>query len=151
MRDIYINSKLNQLVEFINSSRRTQFKDILPWNISQMITKTIPISTRIVIAMQWNRASHFEFDGKSMETETTTWAESPTRGKAIVEQTLASEERNPKEQDCESQFGINVRKLTIWVRSFEIHYDRVHQVYQFHQNRLASSYDRCQIIHRQTH
>ena len=24
-----------------------EFKDILPWNISQMITKTIPISTRI--------------------------------------------------------------------------------------------------------
>ena len=38
-----------------SSSRSSRFKDILPGNISQMITKTIPISTRIVIsyAMKW--------------------------------------------------------------------------------------------------
>ena len=55
MRDIYINSNLNALTKFTSSSRSTKFKDILPWNISQMITKTIPISTRIVIsyAMKW--------------------------------------------------------------------------------------------------
>ena len=54
MRDIYINSNPNPLTKF-TSSRSTKFKDILPWNISQMITKTIPISTRIVIsyAMKW--------------------------------------------------------------------------------------------------
>ena len=52
---IYINSNLNPLTKFTSSSRSTKFKDILPWNISQMITKTIPISTRIVIsyAMKW--------------------------------------------------------------------------------------------------
>ena len=49
MRDIYINSNLNPLTKFTSSSRSTEFKDILPWNISQMIMKTIPISTRIVI------------------------------------------------------------------------------------------------------
>ena len=37
---IYINSNLNQLTKFTSSSRSTKFKDILPWNISQMITKT---------------------------------------------------------------------------------------------------------------
>ena len=52
--------------------------------------------------MQWNGASHSEFDGKSMETETTTWSEFSNGGKAIVEQILASEERNPKEQDYEN-------------------------------------------------
>ena len=41
-----------------------------------------------------------EFDGNSMETET--WSEFPNGGKAIVEQILASEEINPKEQDCEN-------------------------------------------------
>ena len=52
---IYINSNLNPLPKFTSSSKGTKFKDILPWNISQMITKTIPISTRIVIsyAMKW--------------------------------------------------------------------------------------------------
>ena len=47
MRDIYINSNLNPLLKFTSSSK---FKDILPWNISQIITKTIPISTRIQIS-----------------------------------------------------------------------------------------------------
>ena len=37
-----------------------------------------------------------------MKTETTAWLEFPTVGKAIVEQILASEEINPKEQDCDS-------------------------------------------------
>ena len=35
-----------------------------------------------------------------METETTTKSEFPNGGKAIVEQILASEERNPEEQGC---------------------------------------------------
>ena len=82
----------------------------------------------------------FEFDGKSIETETTTWSEFPNGGKVIVEQILASEEINPKEQNYENQSGIRVGKLTTWVRSFEI-YNRVHQVDQFHQNRKASPYD----------
>ena len=37
-----------------------------------------------------------------METETTKWSEFPNGEKAIVEQIRASEEINPKEQDCES-------------------------------------------------
>ena len=65
MRDIYIDSNLNTLIKF-NSSRSTEFKDILTWNISQMIMKTVPISKRIVISYA------MKFDGKSMETETTT-------------------------------------------------------------------------------
>ena len=50
MRDIYINSNLNPPTKFTSSSRSTEFKDILPLNISQMITKTISIRTRIVIS-----------------------------------------------------------------------------------------------------
>ena len=72
MRDIYINSNLNPLTKLTSSSRSTKLKDILSWNISQMIMKTIPISTRIVISYAINEASHCQFDGKSMETETTT-------------------------------------------------------------------------------
>ena len=55
MMDIYINSNLNPFTKLTSSSRSTKFKDIIPWNISQMITKTIPISTRIVISyvMKW--------------------------------------------------------------------------------------------------
>ena len=58
MRDIYINSNLTRLPKFTSSIRSPEFKDILLWNISQMVTKTIPISTRIVIwAMRWNGTS----------------------------------------------------------------------------------------------
>ena len=55
MRDIHINSNLNPLTKFTSSSISTKLKDIVPWNISLMITKTIPISTRIAIsyAMKW--------------------------------------------------------------------------------------------------
>ena len=41
-----------------------------------------------------NRASCFEFDRKSLETETTTGSEFPNGRKAIVEQILVSEEIN---------------------------------------------------------
>ena len=42
--------------------------------------------------MQWK--GQCEYDGKSMETETTTWSEFPIGGKAIEEKILASEEIN---------------------------------------------------------
>ena len=76
MRDIYINFNSNPLTKFTSSSRSTVFKDILPWNITQMITKTISNSTRIVIsyAMKW---------GKSMKTETTILSEFPMKGKPL--------------------------------------------------------------------
>ena len=116
-------------------------------NISQMITKTIPITTRIVIsyAMKLCYASCFEFDGKSMETGTTTLPEFPNGGKAIKEQIIASEERNKSKRAgmWERQSGIWVGELTIWVRWFEIkkNYIRVYQIYHFDQNRLASPSD----------
>ena len=71
--------------------------------------------------MGWYGASCFEFIGKSMETEKTTWSQFPDGGKAIVEQILASEEINKSKRArmWESQSGIQVGKLTIWVRSFE--------------------------------
>ena len=72
--------------------------------------------------MQWNRASRCELVGKLMETETTAWSKFPNGGKAIVEQILASEVRNKFKRPglWESQCGILVGKLTIWVRSSEI-------------------------------
>ena len=70
--------------------------------------------------MGWNKAFCFEFIGKSMETETT--LEFPDGEKAIVEQILASEERKKSKRAglWKSMLGIQVGKLTIWVRSFEI-------------------------------
>ena len=69
-RDICINSDLNPLPKFSNSSRRTKFKDILPWKISQMVAKTIPFSTRIVISCAMKKSIPFYFEGKLIETET---------------------------------------------------------------------------------
>ena len=56
-----------------------------------------------------------------METETTT-SEFLSGGKAIVEEILMSEEINKTKRAglWESQSGIQVGKLTIWVRSSEI-------------------------------
>ena len=57
-----------------------------------------------------------------MEIETTTWSSFPNRGKAIIDQTLASEEWNISKRAglWDSQSGFQVGKLTIWVRLFEI-------------------------------
>ena len=49
IKNTYINPNLNPLTKL------TSFKDIFPWNISQMITKTAPISTRTVISYAINR------------------------------------------------------------------------------------------------
>ena len=50
----YINSSQDTLTKFTSSS--TQFKDILPLNISLMTTKTVLITTRIALSyvMKWN-------------------------------------------------------------------------------------------------
>ena len=55
MRDIYINSNINPLTKFTSRGRSTELKDILPRNISQIITKTTPISMRTVISNVMNR------------------------------------------------------------------------------------------------
>ena len=70
--------------------------------------------------MQWNRASCFEFIEKSMETKTTTWSEFPNGGKPSAEQIPVSEERKKSKKAGLWESGIQVGKLTIWVRSFEI-------------------------------
>ena len=93
MRDIYISSNLDQLTKFATSSRSTKFKDILPRNISQMITKTLLISMRIVVTSAMKRMSPFESERNSMETETKTYQNLPKEGKATAEQILASEEK----------------------------------------------------------
>ena len=101
---MYSNSNLNSLTKFTSSSRSTEFKYISPQSISQMIAKTVPIGTRLVI--QWNWASCCEFHGKSMETWTTTRLEFLHGGKTIVQQILASEEINKSKRLglVESQF-----------------------------------------------
>ena len=57
-----------------------------------------------------------------METKATTWMEFPNGGKAIVKQILVPEERNKSQRAglWESQPRIQVGKLTIWVKSFDI-------------------------------
>ena len=67
MRDIYINANLNPLTKFTSSNKNTEFKDILPRKISQMITKTVPIGKRIVTSntmkrgcIQINRSIYFQ-------------------------------------------------------------------------------------------
>ena len=62
MRDIYIyiyQFHLNSLTKITSSIRSTEFKDILPWNVSQMITKTIWINLTIVISYVMKRGILF--------------------------------------------------------------------------------------------
>ena len=94
MRDIYINSNLNPITKFTSSSRSTEFKDILAWDISQMIMKTVPISTRIVISYGMKQCILLWIWWKVIGNWNNTWSEFPNREKAILEQILVLEERN---------------------------------------------------------
>ena len=64
--------------------------------------------------MRWNGASSLEVEGRSIETETTTWSEVSNGGKGIAERIIASEEINKSKRAglWESQSGIQVEKLT---------------------------------------
>ena len=59
MRKIYISSNLETLTKFSSKCRSTEFKDIILWNISKMITETIPIHARIVISCEMRRSNPF--------------------------------------------------------------------------------------------
>ena len=84
--------------------------------------------------MQWNEAFPFEFQKKSMETETTTWSGFSNCGKATVGQILVPEEI----------YKPNTAGLWIWVNHLsKVTLERkiitkVQQVHQFHWNMLAS-------------
>ena len=121
LRDIYINSNLKPRKQFPTSSRSTEFRDILPCNISQMITKTIPITTRIVIsnAMKWGIPLWIWWK------ENGNWDSSMIRISQWREglfRTNTSIRRNKSKSAklWESQSGIRAEKLTIWARSLEI-------------------------------
>ena len=58
-RDICIYCSLHSLTRFTISSKSTEFKNILPWNISQKLTNNISISTSIVIIYAMQRCIPF--------------------------------------------------------------------------------------------
>ena len=145
MRDIHINANLNPLTKFTSSSRSIEFKDILSWNISQMITKTIPISTRIVIsyAMKWGILLWISWkvngNWDNNMIRISQWRENHCR----TDTSIRKKKKSKRAGLRESQSRIRVGKLTIWLSSFDIiisykNYNRVHQIYHFHQNRWAS-------------
>ena len=93
MRDIHINSNLNPLKKF-PSSRSNEFKKILPWIISKMVTKIVTISTRIVISYAMKRDILLWISWKVSGNWDNDMARISQWREAIVEQILASEERN---------------------------------------------------------
>ena len=122
MRDIDINSKLNPITKFTSSSRSSKLKDVLPWSISKMITKTIPINKRIVISYAIQMRNPFWVWRKVYENETTTWSGFPNGRKGIVEQILASEKINKSKRVglWESTVRDTSRKVNFWIRSDKI-------------------------------
>ena len=122
--------------QFNSNSRSTEFKDILLWNISQMITKTIPIGTRTVISyvMKWGISFWvwWKVSGKRQSHE----QNFPMEGSHCRAKASIKKEVNPKEQDCAESFGDLCWKVD--------HLSKVisgYQVYQFNQSRLACPYD----------
>ena len=68
-----------------------------------------------------NKSILFQFEEKSVETETIKWSEFSKEAKAAVNQTLGSEEKNkPKRGGLQQLQFKNQGKLTIWARSLQI-------------------------------
>ena len=118
MRDKYINSKMDLFTKFSCNSRSTKFKDILPWNISQMISNTVPISIRIIKSCMVQRSIPICVCWKLINTETTIWPEFINWESYCTTNTRIS--RNKQIQKCRTvRFTaphIQERKLAIWVR-----------------------------------
>ena len=118
MTDICINSNLNPLTKFTSSSTSTEFKNIFLWNIPQMIMRTVLFSTRIVMSYATKQGIRFWV----LKKVNGNWGNKMiSGGNAIVEQMLASEQRNKckRARLWEPQSGILVGALIIWVRLFE--------------------------------
>ena len=108
MMDIYINPTWTHSQNSL-ATVETQFEDILPWNFSQM-KQGIPFWVcRKVNGLIYNQIVKIR-------------SEFPSGGKAIVEKVPTSEKINKSKRArlWESQSWIQVGKLTIWVRLFEI-------------------------------
>ena len=93
----------------------------------------------------YDENEHPVFSLKENQLKLRQQLEFPKGGKTFLEQILASEVRNKSKRAglWQSQSGIRVGKLTIWIRPFAIKkLKNVHQVYYFYKNRLASPYDK---------
>ena len=121
MRDTYISSNLNLLTNFTSGSRKTEFNDILQWNIFQIITKTVPVSRRIIISYAIKRGIPFWLWRKVNGNWHNNMIRISQWKKAVVEQILLSEEKKKSKGTglWKSQSGIRVATLTNWWRSFE--------------------------------
>ena len=72
--------------EYSCSCRRTEFRNIFPCSISQMIMKTGPISTRIAMTCAMKKTIPIWAWRKSVETETSIWQKFPDGGIATAEE-----------------------------------------------------------------
>ena len=124
MRHIHISFNLDPLAKFSTSRRSTESKDIHPYNISQMIKKTILIYTNLATSCVMERTISFwaskKFNGNwdNKLIRISHWRESYCRTNT---REINKKSINPKEQYSESQcqgFEL-VGKLTIWARPFE--------------------------------
>ena len=109
MSDKYINSKLNPLTKFTSSCRGTEFKEILPWNISPNDQDDRPIQ-------QENSHKQCDETGHPIIN----MMESQWKLRQRHDQNFPMEGNNQKKEiNAIEQAGIQVGKLAIRVRSFE--------------------------------
>ena len=120
VRAVEISDFSELFSKFSSGHRGTKIKDVLPCNIFQIIVKTIPMHTTIVISCVMKRGINFWFWRRLNEnwdnnmTTTSQWRESYcrtiTRARKI----------NSKQQHCESHPRIHIGKWHIWVSCFRL-------------------------------
>ena len=119
MKDIYINSHRNQL---LNSAVVTATPSLKTFSqgTSHKLSQRLSQSLRNYHKLCDKKEHPICVWRASTDTEAKTWSEYCNAEKATAGQILGSEERNPKVGLWQSKSGIWVKTLTIWVRSTEM-------------------------------
>ena len=151
MKGIYINSNMNPLSKFTSSSRSTKCKE----NLSHLSNdhKDGPNQHKNSHELCKERSSHFWVWQKLKENwdnmiRISKWRESYCRTHTSIKR----EKEILKSRTVRVTLTNQGKKVTLLSKGiWDGKIIRVHLVYQFYQNRLASSYHGCQSIQSQKH
>ena len=116
-RNICTNLNLDQLINLSSSSRITKLKDILPWNIYQMISMSMAIYRVMKRVMKYLLLGLKESQWKLRQQHD---QNSPYREYHCRTNTMLKTNKSKIAGLWESQSGIWKSNFTIWVRSFDM-------------------------------
>ena len=140
IRKISINSCLNTVIKCRSSNRSIQVKDFFPWNFSQMITRTVPISRRITKSCFPNQKGYPILRLKERRYKLKQQHFSTQKKQLRKKLQVQRVEINPKKQDCKNynQWFVLESQQSKQGCLIQKNQNSVHYFSQFYSNRLTN-------------